>query len=79
MSGARTRRFEGYLFVGPFLLLYLFLLVYPLLMGIGLSLNRADCLLYTSVIVVLLSVVCLLYTSVIVVLLSVDQIGRAHV
>ena len=42
MSGAGRRRFEGYLFVGPFLLLYLFLLIYPLLMGIGLSFNRAD-------------------------------------
>jgi multiple sugar transport system permease protein len=37
-----ARRFEGFLFVGPFLLLYLFLLIYPLLMGIGISLNRAD-------------------------------------
>ncbi|MFL6861439.1 MAG: carbohydrate ABC transporter permease [Allosphingosinicella sp.] len=41
MNGT-ARRLEGFLFVGPFLLLYLFLLIYPLLMGVGLSLNRAD-------------------------------------
>jgi multiple sugar transport system permease protein len=36
------RRLEGFAFVGPFLLLYLFLLIYPLLLGIGISLHRAD-------------------------------------
>ncbi|MEA3002563.1 MAG: multiple sugar transport system permease protein [Sphingomonadales bacterium] len=37
-----TRRYEGFLFVGPFLFLYLFLLVYPLILGIGVSFHRAD-------------------------------------
>ena len=41
MKGA-ARRLEGYAFVGPFLLLYLFLLVYPLILGIGISFHRAD-------------------------------------
>jgi multiple sugar transport system permease protein len=36
------RRLEGFAFVGPFLLLYLVLLIYPLLLGIGISLHRAD-------------------------------------
>lgn len=36
------RRLEGFAFVGPFLLLYVFLLIYPLLLGIGISLHRAD-------------------------------------
>lgn len=36
------RRLEGFAFVGPFLLLYIFLLIYPLLLGIGISFNRAD-------------------------------------
>jgi len=36
------RRFEGYAFVGPFLLLYIFILVYPLILGIGISFHRAD-------------------------------------
>ena len=35
-------RLAGLAFVGPFLLLYSFLLIYPLLMGIGLSFHRAD-------------------------------------
>jgi multiple sugar transport system permease protein len=41
-NGALARRLEGFAFVGPFLLLYLFLLIYPLLMGIGISFHRAD-------------------------------------
>jgi multiple sugar transport system permease protein len=41
MNG-RARRFEGYAFVGPFLLLYAFLLIYPLFLGIGISFNNAD-------------------------------------
>lgn len=40
----RTRRpqLAGFAFVGPFVLLYLFLLIYPLLRGILLSFHRAD-------------------------------------
>jgi multiple sugar transport system permease protein len=41
-GGARMGRFEGYLFVGPFLFVYCFLLIYPLFNGIVLSLHRAD-------------------------------------
>jgi multiple sugar transport system permease protein len=37
-----SRRWSGFLFVGPFLAVYVFLLIYPLLMGIGVSLHRAD-------------------------------------
>lgn len=37
-----TRRWSGYLFVGPFIAIYSFLLIYPLLMGMGISLHRAD-------------------------------------
>lgn len=37
-----SNRWSGYLFVGPFLAVYSFLLIYPLLMGMGISLNRAD-------------------------------------
>jgi multiple sugar transport system permease protein len=40
MKGAR--RLEGYAFVGPFLVLYAFLLIYPLFLGIGISFNNAD-------------------------------------
>ena len=36
------RRFEGLLFVGPFLAVYSFLLIYPLLMGMALSLRQED-------------------------------------
>lgn len=36
------RRLEGFAFVGPFLLLYIFLLIYPLLLGVGISFHRAD-------------------------------------
>jgi multiple sugar transport system permease protein len=35
-------RCAGYAFVGPFLLLYLFILIYPLLLGISISFHRAD-------------------------------------
>ena len=41
-GGARAGRFEGLLFVGPFLAIYSFLLIYPLLNGIALSLRRED-------------------------------------
>lgn len=37
-----TRRWTPALFVGPFLAVYCFLLIYPLLMGIVMSFNRAD-------------------------------------
>lgn len=36
------RRLEGFAFVGPFLFFYAFLLIWPLLLGIGISFNRAD-------------------------------------
>lgn len=36
------RRWQGFAFVGPFLALYVFLLIYPLLLGTGISLNHAD-------------------------------------
>ena len=43
MSAGRTaRRYEGLAFVGPFLLLYATILIYPLLLGIGISFYRAD-------------------------------------
>ena len=43
MSGqGRRSGWHGYAFVGPFLVLYLFLLIYPLLLGIGISFNQAD-------------------------------------
>ncbi|MGX7952911.1 carbohydrate ABC transporter permease [Tsuneonella sp. HG249] len=43
MRGARTgKAWHGYAFVGPFVALYAFLLLYPLLMGFEISLNRAD-------------------------------------
>lgn len=35
-------RLEGFAFVGPFLLLYLTVLIWPLLLGIGISFHRAD-------------------------------------
>jgi multiple sugar transport system permease protein len=38
----RSRRFEGFAFVAPFLLLYSFILIYPLLRGMALSLQQAD-------------------------------------
>jgi multiple sugar transport system permease protein len=41
-TGGLARRLEGFAFVGPFLLLYVFLLVYPLVLGIGISFHRAD-------------------------------------
>lgn len=43
MSAAgRARRLEGFAFVGPFLFLYAVILIYPLLLGIGISFYRAD-------------------------------------
>lgn len=36
------RHWQGLLFTGPFLLLYFALLIYPLVLGIGISFNRAD-------------------------------------
>ncbi|HEV2746444.1 MAG TPA: sugar ABC transporter permease [Allosphingosinicella sp.] len=39
---ALRNRMEGLAFIGPFLLLYLFLLIYPLLSGIAISFHRAD-------------------------------------
>jgi multiple sugar transport system permease protein len=42
MNRPSAHRFEGYAFVGPFLLLYAFLLIYPLFLGIGISFNNAD-------------------------------------
>jgi multiple sugar transport system permease protein len=42
MTPGRVRRYEGFLFVGPFLLLYAFLLIYPLVLGIGISFHNAD-------------------------------------
>jgi multiple sugar transport system permease protein len=41
MNG-QARRWDGLLFVAPFLLLYLLILVYPLLKGLWLSLHRID-------------------------------------
>lgn len=37
-----TRPLAGYAFIGPYLLLYVFLFVYPLVLGFDISLNRAD-------------------------------------
>src|SRR4051812_1483925 len=42
MTPGRVRRYEGFLFVGPFLALYAFLLIYPLILGIGISFHNAD-------------------------------------
>jgi multiple sugar transport system permease protein len=42
MSAVRRDRLAGYLFVGPFLLVYAAVLVVPLVMGIVISLHRAD-------------------------------------
>ncbi|MFN3726418.1 MAG: carbohydrate ABC transporter permease [Allosphingosinicella sp.] len=36
------RRLDGFLFVGPFLLVYATILIYPLLLGIGISFHKAD-------------------------------------
>jgi multiple sugar transport system permease protein len=41
-AGARTRRYGGLAFVGPFLFLYSAILIFPLLLGIGISFHRAD-------------------------------------
>lgn len=40
--GGRSGRFAGFAFVGPFLILYLVILIYPLLLGITLSFQRVD-------------------------------------
>ena len=43
MKGAKAgSSWTGYAFVGPFLLFYLLVLVWPLMLGIGISLHRAD-------------------------------------
>ena len=42
MAGVRAGRLGGIAFVAPFLTFYVVILVYPLLMGIGISLHRAD-------------------------------------
>lgn len=42
MTGGWRERWTGYLFVGPFLLVYAAILVVPLLMGLVISLHRAD-------------------------------------
>ncbi len=43
MIGPRSgSTWQGYAFVGPFVALYCFLLIYPLFMGIEISFNRAD-------------------------------------
>ena len=39
---ARRGRYEGLLFVAPFLIVYVFLLIYPLFRGMALSFYRAD-------------------------------------
>ena len=41
-SGGELRRLEGLAFVAPFLLVYVAVLIYPLLLGIGISFHRAD-------------------------------------
>lgn len=41
-EGGWGRRFEGFAYVGPFLLLYVGVLIWPLLLGIGISFHRAD-------------------------------------
>jgi multiple sugar transport system permease protein len=40
--GGGERRLDGFLFVGPFLLLYTIILIYPLLLGISFSFQKAD-------------------------------------
>lgn len=39
---APTRHYAGFAFVGPFLFLYVAILIYPLLLGIGISFHQAD-------------------------------------
>ena len=41
-AGAGRRDLGGYLYVGPFVLFYATILIYPLLLGIGISFNKAD-------------------------------------
>jgi multiple sugar transport system permease protein len=42
IAGGQPRRLDGFLFVGPFLFLYTAILIYPLLLGIGISFQHAD-------------------------------------
>lgn len=42
MSSRAAGRLQGFAFVGPFLILYAAILIYPLLLGIGISFHRAD-------------------------------------
>jgi multiple sugar transport system permease protein len=42
VSGGLARRLQGYAFVGPFLFVYVAVLIYPLLLGVGISFHRAD-------------------------------------
>jgi multiple sugar transport system permease protein len=42
MSKSASGSWHGYAFVGPFVALYCFLLLYPLLMGVEISFHRAD-------------------------------------
>ena len=42
MSRGQARRLDGFLFVGPFLLAYTGILIYPLLSGMALSLQQVD-------------------------------------
>ena len=41
-SGVRSARLAGFAFAGPFLFLYFAILIYPLFLGIALSLRRVD-------------------------------------
>lgn len=41
-SRASRSQLAGFAFIGPYLLLYLFLFIYPMMLGFGISLNRAD-------------------------------------
>ena len=41
-AGAGRRDLGGYLYLGPFVLIYATILIYPLLLGIGISFNKAD-------------------------------------
>ena len=40
--GGGARRLEGFAYVGPFLLVYTAVLIWPLLLGVGISFHRAD-------------------------------------
>ena len=41
-TGGRARDLGGFLYVGPFLFFYAAILIYPLLLGIGISFSKAD-------------------------------------